>query len=98
MAVCLNTQKVYTATGTQGNSTNVVTLVIVENTNTTPETCGMVALSGQEYAAYTGGPFSLTAEQGAQVGGVILAVWAAAWVFRALIRLLSTSDGENSNA
>lgn len=96
MAICLSTQQVYTATGTQGNSTNVVTLVIVENTSATPESCGMVALSGQEYAAYTGGPFSLTAEQGATVGGAILAVWGAAWVFRSLMRLLSTSPEKDT--
>lgn len=43
-------------------------------------------------------PWSITPEQGALIGGAILLVWAAAWVFRTLIRLLLTSDEERNDA
>jgi len=94
VAICLNTQEVYTSPDPNGSGTDVVTIVIVENVNVTPENCGMVALSGAEYQSIVSGPFALTAEQGAQVGGAILLVWAIAWVFRALSRILSTDEKE----
>lgn len=39
-------------------------------------------------------PWSLSPEQAAQIGGAILLVWAIAWVFRALSRILSTEEKE----
>lgn len=47
--------------------------------------CGLVLVSAQEAVS----PFVLTAEQGAQISGAILLVWAAAFGFRMLIRQLS---------
>lgn len=94
MAVCLNTQEVYTSPDANGGGTDVVTIVIVENVNVTPETCGMVALSGAEYESIVSGPFALTAEQGAQVGGAILLVWAIAWTIRVIARFLLPSHEE----
>lgn len=68
------------------------------------DTCNeaYVVVSVAEYQQYQqllsgelgNNPWSITAEQGAQIGGAILLVWAAAWVFRALIRLLSTDEKE----
>lgn len=39
-------------------------------------------------------PWSISPEQGAEIGGAILLVWAIAWVIRALSRLLSTEEKE----
>jgi hypothetical protein len=39
---------------------------------------------------------NLDAAAGASIAGAILAVWAAGWAFRSLIRFLKTSDGETS--
>lgn len=39
-------------------------------------------------------PFSLTLDQGVQIGGAILFVWAIAWIFRALLKALSTDVPE----
>jgi len=38
--------------------------------------------------------WEITAEQGAQIGGAILLVWAVAWVIRALSRVISTEEKE----
>lgn len=96
MAICLATQSVFVSPDPNGGGTDIQTFVVVENTAVTPESCGMVALSGAEYAAYTGGPFSLTAEQGAQVGGAILLVWAVAWTIRAVARVITQTDVERN--
>ena len=42
--------------------------------------------------------FNLTLEQGAQIGGAIIFVWAVAWAFRAAISSLNShNESENSN-
>ena len=87
MAICLGIQPI------QGDP-DMVDFVIIGNTSTPPENCAMVALTGAEYQSIVSGPFALTVEQGAQVGGAILLVWAIAWVFRALSRILSTDEKE----
>lgn len=38
-------------------------------------------------------PLQLTAEEGAAISSAILLVWATAWAFRVLIRMLKNSDG-----
>jgi hypothetical protein len=42
-------------------------------------------------------PFNLSESDGAQIAGAILAVWAVAWAFRALVRHLRSSDGDSSS-
>lgn len=55
--------------------------------------CGLVLVSGVEAAS---SPWSLTLEQGSQVGGAILAVWALAFVFRVVIRALNVDQNGDS--
>lgn len=52
-------------------------------------TCGSVLASATEIGQ---SPFALTTEQGAQIGGAILVVWAVAWVARVLIRALNIDE------
>lgn len=51
--------------------------------------CGLVIVSGLEAHA---SPWALTLEQGSQIGGAILAVWALAFVFRMVIRALNVDQ------
>jgi len=51
--------------------------------------CGLVLVSGLEAHS---SPWALTLEQGSQVGGAILAVWALAFVFRVVIRALNVDQ------
>lgn len=55
--------------------------------------CGLVLVSGQEANS---SPWSLTLEQGSQVGGAILMVWALAFVFRVVIRALNVDENGDS--
>lgn len=48
--------------------------------------CGYVLVSGQQAVT---SPWSMTTEQGAQIGGAVLTVWALAFVFRMVIRALN---------
>lgn len=40
-------------------------------------------------------PFAISASEGAILGGAILAVWAAAFAFKAVIKALNSGDPEN---
>lgn len=51
--------------------------------------CGLVIVSGLEAHS---SPWALTFEQGSQIGGAILAVWALAFVFRMVIRALNVDQ------
>lgn len=55
--------------------------------------CGLVVVSGIEAAA---SPFSMTPEQGSQIAGAVLAVWALAFVFRMVIRALNVDQQGDS--
>lgn len=57
--------------------------------------CGLVIVSGLEASS---SPWSLTLEQGSQVGGAILAVWALAFVFRMVIRALNVDENGDSTS
>lgn len=65
-------------------------LVAVDPQPTEVSACTLVVTSG---ADALNSPFALSPEQGSQVGGAILGVWAVAYVFRIVIRALSI--GEN---
>lgn len=41
-------------------------------------------------------PLQLTAAEGAQIAGAVLAVWAIGWGFRALVQVLKKTDGNSS--
>lgn len=41
-------------------------------------------------------PLQLTAAEGAQIAGAVLAVWAIGWGFRVLVRVLKNTDGISS--
>ena len=53
--------------------------------------CPLVLVSGPEAAL---SPWALTPEQGAEIGGAILLVWAIAFGFRAVARTLSTAQSK----
>lgn len=59
--------------------------------------CGpsdLVAVTSEEVAQFSNSPFNLTVDEGAQVGGAVLLVWAAAFGIRVLARLfLDRSSG-----
>lgn len=57
--------------------------------------CGLVIVSGLEAHS---SPWALTLEQGSQVGGAILAVWALAFVFRMVIRALNVDQNGDSTS
>lgn len=48
-----------------------------------------------EYYLQGSSPFALSASDGAILGGAILAVWATAFAFKALIKALNSGDPEN---
>lgn len=52
-------------------------------------TCASVLVSGSDAI---NSPFALTPEQGSEIGGAILGVWAVAYVFRVIIRAFSIGD------
>lgn len=55
--------------------------------------CGLVLVSGVEASS---SPWSLTVEQGSQVGGAILLAWGLAFVFRVVIRALNVDQNGDS--
>lgn len=57
-------------------------------------TCGLVIQSSIEAAS---SPFSMTPEQGAQIAGAILMIWAIAFTFRMLIRALNVDTTEEKS-
>lgn len=57
--------------------------------------CGLVVVSGIEAAA---SPWSMTPEQGSQIAGAVLAVWALAFVFRMFIRALNVDQQGDSTS
>ena len=40
--------------------------------------------------------FEMTPQEGAQIAGAVLAVWAVGWGFRVLIRTLRNTDGNQT--
>lgn len=55
--------------------------------------CGLVIVSGQEANA---SPWSMTPEQGSEIAGAVLVVWALAYVFRVCIRALNVDENGDS--
>ena len=55
--------------------------------------CGLVLVSGLEAAS---SPWSMTPEQGAEIGGAVLLVWAVAYVFRVVARSLNVDENGDS--
>lgn len=63
---------------------------------TTDSPClGYLAFTPEEYATLTANPFLLTPEQGALIASAVVAVWVAAYYWKALAAALNT-DGERS--
>lgn len=52
----------------------------------------LVALTQEEGAKALLNPLNLSVEEGFQVGGAVMLVWATAWVFRAVIRSLDVGS------
>lgn len=52
----------------------------------------LVLLTPAEYASWTASAFSLSAEDGAALGGAIVAAWCVAWGIRALYMVIQ-GDG-----
>lgn len=65
-------------------------LVAVDPQPVDASTCTLVVTSGSEAL---NSPFAITPEQGSEIAGAVLVVWALGYVFRLLVRALST--GEN---
>lgn len=73
-----------------------------------PETCpsnGRVMLTGNDWMSMNYGlsnvlnsPFLMSEVQGAQIGGAILLVWAVAFVFRVLARVIYQSSNEREES
>lgn len=64
----------------------------------TAETCTgseFVLLTQSELDLYTASPFRLSVSDGAALSGAILAVWVAAFYWRALIRAVFGDSGES---
>lgn len=57
--------------------------------------CGLVLVSGLEANS---SPWSVTVEQGSQIGGAILLVWGLAFVFRVVIRALNVDENGDSTS
>jgi hypothetical protein len=57
---------------------------------------GLVVLEPAEFAHITANPFVLTVEQGLGLSVAIAAVWAVAWGWKALGRVVSQSGGSSS--
>lgn len=55
--------------------------------------CGLVLVSGLEAAS---SPWSMTPEQGSEIGGAVLLVWALAYVFRVVARSLNVDENGDS--
>lgn len=55
--------------------------------------CGLVLVSGLEAAS---SPWSMTPEQGSEIGGAVLLVWGLAYVFRLLVRALNVDENGDS--
>ena len=55
--------------------------------------CGLVLVSGLEAAS---SPWSMTPEQGSEIGGAVLLVWALAYVFRVVARSLNVDQNGES--
>ena len=66
---------------------------VVEPQPVDTASCGLVIVSGQEASS---SPWALTLEQGSQVGGSILLVWALAFAFRVVIRALNVDENGDS--
>ncbi|NMG45548.1 hypothetical protein GPA22_17680 [Aromatoleum toluvorans] len=64
-------------------------LVAVDPQPAEVSACALVVTSG---ADVLNSPFAFTPEQGSQIGGAILGVWALGYVFRILVRALSIGD------
>ena len=56
----------------------------------------LVALTLGEAAAFANSPLNLTVDEGAQIGGAVLLVWAAAWAIRTLVRLMAPDEQESA--
>lgn len=56
---------------------------------------GVLAFTPAEVATLTANPFLLTPEQGALIASAVVAVWVAAYYWKALAAALNT-DGERS--
>lgn len=64
-------------------------VVVVDPQPVEVSACGLVLVSGAEAVS---SPFSLSAEQGSQVAGAVLALWGLAFVIRMLIRAMSIDE------
>jgi hypothetical protein len=51
---------------------------------------GFLILTPAEYAAISVSPFRLTLAEGALIGGALAAIWASAWAWRQLRRMLDS--------
>lgn len=56
--------------------------------------CPLILMSPAEVGQQSSELWLMTPEQGAQVAGAILLLWAIAWVFRQFIGMLRTSTNE----
>ena len=57
------------------------------------DSCSLVLVSGEEAGNDL---LNLTAEQGSQIGGAILLVWALAFTFRMIIRAFNVDENGDS--
>lgn len=95
--LCATARTVYACTNAGGTSCTKTVLNTLETTLPVSGTCSatqFVLLTPGEYAWATESPFRLSAAEAGAVGAAILAVWAAAWGVRALVRAIYGGEPE----
>jgi len=53
-----------------------------------------VLITGEELSAYTASPFRLSAGEGSLIAVGIVGVWALAFTFRSIVKVLNSGDPE----
>ena len=86
---CASVTTVYAFTGTGTTRGTYQSLTV----GTEGASCAVgqyVVLTQAEFDNYTASPFRLTTAEGGQISGAILSLWALAWGFRQLMRLINS--------
>lgn len=97
MPFCLGNYPIGTQIGSGGPGAAVTSVAVAYMSPSGVCAEGEVLVyTAQEVDQNTASPFRLSVADGAVVSGLIIAVWVAAFIWRALIRVLS-SDADSTN-
>ena len=81
------------ATGTTCTKKTVTLLLPSASVSPCP-TGEILALQQSEFDAATVSPWNMTPVEAGQIGGAILLVWAGAWAFRTIVRLMAPDSSD----